>query len=194
MPGRSSSDVGPQGKERCGERLAHARQGHALRNDYEREVFNGDIGRVAAADPESGQVTVNFDGRSVAYRSADFGTLAPAYVLSVHKTHGAEFPAVIVPLFTRHFPLGYTAVARGKSLVVLVGRESPADSPAKWQAPLAPLTVPGEACRRRQNAAPRPEMERRVAAAENYSGPAQPGYTAGGWAPSIPRSSPSISR
>jgi exodeoxyribonuclease V alpha subunit len=97
-----------------------------LRNDYEREVFNGDIGRVAAADPESGQVTVDFDGRSVVYQSADLGALVPAYAISVHKAQGAEFPAVIVPLLTQHFPLLqrnllYTAVTRGKRLVVLVG-------------------------------------------------------------------------
>ena len=97
-----------------------------LRNDYEREVFNGDIGRVAAANPETGQVTVDFDGRSVAYQSADLGALVPAYAVSVHKAQGAEFPAVIVPLLTQHFPLLqrnllYTAVTRGKRLVVLVG-------------------------------------------------------------------------
>ena len=97
-----------------------------LRNDYEREVFNGDIGRVAAADPESGEVTVDFDGRSVSYQSADLGALVPAYAVSVHKAQGAEFPAVIVPLLTQHFPLLqrnllYTAVTRGKRLVVIVG-------------------------------------------------------------------------
>jgi exodeoxyribonuclease V alpha subunit len=95
-----------------------------LRNDYEREVFNGDIGRVASVD--QGKVTVTFDGRSVAYESTDLGALVPAYAVSVHKAQGAEFPAVIVPLLTQHFPLLqrnllYTAVTRGKRLVVLVG-------------------------------------------------------------------------
>ncbi len=97
-----------------------------LRNDYEREVFNGDIGRVAAVDPESGRVTVSFDGREVTYQTADLGALVPAYAVSVHKAQGAEFPAVIVPLLTQHFPLLqrnllYTAVTRGRRLVVLVG-------------------------------------------------------------------------
>ena len=97
-----------------------------LRNDYEREVYNGDMGRVSAADPESGQVTVEFEGRSVEYKSADLGALMPAYAVSVHKAQGAEFPAVIVPLLTQHFPLLqrnllYTAVTRGKRLVVIVG-------------------------------------------------------------------------
>ncbi len=97
-----------------------------LRNDYEREVFNGDIGRVASADPESGSVTVDFDGRLVKYELSDLGALVPAYAVSVHKAQGAEFPAVIIPLLTQHFPLLqrnllYTAVTRGKRLVVLVG-------------------------------------------------------------------------
>jgi exodeoxyribonuclease V alpha subunit len=97
-----------------------------LRNDYERDVFNGDIGRVAAADRESGRVTIDFDGRLVVYESADLGALVPAYAVSVHKAQGAEFPAVIVPLLMQHFPLLqrnllYTAVTRGKKLVVLVG-------------------------------------------------------------------------
>jgi exodeoxyribonuclease V alpha subunit len=97
-----------------------------LRNDYERDVFNGDIGRVAAVDRESGRVTIEFDGRVVVYEGADLGALVPAYAVSVHKAQGAEFPAVIVPLLIQHFPLLqrnllYTAITRGKRLVVLVG-------------------------------------------------------------------------
>ena len=125
---RLQEELNPAGKEVVG----HGRglRTHdkvmQLRNDYEREVFNGDIGRVATADPESGEVTVDFDGRRVAYQSADLGALVPAYAVSVHKAQGAEFPAVIVPLLTQHFPLLqrnllYTAVTRGKRLVVIVG-------------------------------------------------------------------------
>ena len=97
-----------------------------LRHDYERKVFNGDIGQVAAADPQSGNVSVNFDGRLVMYELADLGALAPAYAVSVHKAQGAEFAAVIIPLLTQHCALLqrnvlYTAVTRGKRLVVLLG-------------------------------------------------------------------------
>lgn len=97
-----------------------------LRNDYEREVFNGDIGRIAAADGETGTVVVDFDGRRVAYERADLDALSLAYAVSVHKSQGGEFPAVIVCLLTQHFPLLqrnllYTAVTRGKRLVVIVG-------------------------------------------------------------------------
>ncbi len=97
-----------------------------LRNDYEREVWNGDIGRVAAVNGDNGAVAVDFDGRRVEYDSSDLGALSLAYAASVHKAQGAEFPAVIVPLLTQHYPLLqrnllYTAVTRGRRLVVLVG-------------------------------------------------------------------------
>jgi exodeoxyribonuclease V alpha subunit len=97
-----------------------------LRNDYEREVFNGDIGRIAAADSETGAVVVDFDGRHVEYERADLDALTLAYAASVHKSQGGEFPAVIICLLTQHFPLLqrnllYTAVTRGKRLVVIVG-------------------------------------------------------------------------
>ena len=97
-----------------------------LRNDYEREVFNGDIGRIAAVDTETGVIVVDFDGRHVEYERADLDALTLAYAVSVHKSQGGEFPAVIVCLLTQHFPLLqrnllYTAVTRGKRLVVIVG-------------------------------------------------------------------------
>jgi exodeoxyribonuclease V alpha subunit len=97
-----------------------------LRNDYEREVFNGDIGLVSFLDGETGAVTVDFDGRLVEYKSTDLNALMPAYAVTVHKAQGGEFPAVVIPLLTQHFPLLqrnllYTAVTRGKRLVVLVG-------------------------------------------------------------------------
>jgi exodeoxyribonuclease V alpha subunit len=97
-----------------------------LRNDYEREVFNGDIGRVETVNGESGAVTVSFDGRAVRYETGDLGALSPAYAISVHKAQGGEYPAVIMPLLTQHFPLLqrnllYTGVTRARRLVVLVG-------------------------------------------------------------------------
>lgn len=121
-------ELNPAGEEveRHGRGLRTHDKVMQLRNDYERDVFNGDIGRVAAADRETGRVTIDSDGRLVVYESSDLGALVPAYAVSVHKAQGAEFPAVIVPLLMQHFPLLqrnllYTAVTRGKRLVVLVG-------------------------------------------------------------------------
>ncbi len=95
-------------------------------NDYEREVFNGDLGIISEIDAENQAVTVVFDGRPVTYGFADLDMLALAYVLSIHKSQGSEYPCVVVPLHTQHFVmlqrnLLYTAVTRGKKLVVLVG-------------------------------------------------------------------------
>ncbi len=97
-----------------------------LRNDYQREVFNGDIGRVRSTDPEDGSLSVDFEGREVRYGDADLDQLQLAYACSVHKAQGSEYPAVVLPLLTQHFPmlqrnLLYTAVTRGRKLVVVVG-------------------------------------------------------------------------
>jgi exodeoxyribonuclease V alpha subunit len=97
-----------------------------IRNDYDREVFNGDIGRIRLVDPESGEVVVDFDGRPVPYDPSDLDELVLAYAVSVHKSQGSEYPAVIIPVLTQHYVLLqrnliYTAVTRGKRLVVMVG-------------------------------------------------------------------------
>ncbi len=97
-----------------------------IRNDYDREVFNGDIGRIRGVDVETREVTVVFDGRPVSYDFSDLDELVPAYAVSVHKSQGSEYPAVVIPLLTQHYVLLqrnliYTAVTRGKRLVVIVG-------------------------------------------------------------------------
>ena len=97
-----------------------------LRNDYDRNVFNGDIGVIEAIDTDSGTLRVDFDGRNVTYERAELDQLVHAYAVSVHKSQGSEYPAVVIPLVTQHFmmlqrSLLYTAVTRGKKLVVLVG-------------------------------------------------------------------------
>jgi exodeoxyribonuclease V alpha subunit len=94
-------------------------------NDYEKEVFNGDIGFVAATDPRSGTLTVSFDGRRVDYTAEDLDSLVPAYATTIHKAQGSEYPAVVVMLGGAHYPmlarnLLYTALTRGKRIVVLV--------------------------------------------------------------------------
>lgn len=97
-----------------------------IRNDYDREVFNGDIGVITGIDAENQEVTVEIDGVGVSYDFADLDELVLAYAVSIHKSQGAEYPAVIIPLSTQHYVmlqrnLLYTGVTRGKRLVVLVG-------------------------------------------------------------------------
>ena len=96
-----------------------------LRNDYDREVYNGDIGFVSAVEPEERRLKVRFDDREVDYEESELDELTLAYATSIHKSQGSEYPAVIVPILTQHFVmlsrnLIYTAVTRGKRLVVLV--------------------------------------------------------------------------
>ncbi len=97
-----------------------------IRNNYEREVFNGDIGRITGIAWERRELTVTIDGRQVEYDFGDLDEIVPAYAVSVHKSQGSEYPAVIIPIVTQHYillqrNLIYTAVTRGKKLVVIVG-------------------------------------------------------------------------
>jgi exodeoxyribonuclease V alpha subunit len=95
-------------------------------NNYAKEVFNGDIGRVAAVDEVGRELLVDYDGRRVPYDFGELDEIALSYSLTVHKSQGSEYPAVVVPLHTQHFKmlqrnLLYTGVTRGRKLVVLVG-------------------------------------------------------------------------
>jgi exodeoxyribonuclease V alpha subunit len=97
-----------------------------IRNNYDKEVFNGDIGRITRVDGETQVVTIAFDGREVPYDFTDLDEIVLAYAVSVHKSQGSEYPAVIIPLHTQHYMLLqrnliYTAVTRGRELVVVVG-------------------------------------------------------------------------
>ncbi len=97
------------------------------RNNYDKEVFNGDIGRIAAIDAEERQVGVDFDGRRVLYDFGELDEIEPAYAISIHKSQGSEFPAVVIPLAMQHFlllqrNLLYTGITRGKKLVVVAGQ------------------------------------------------------------------------
>jgi exodeoxyribonuclease V alpha subunit len=96
-------------------------------NDYERDVFNGDLGIISAIDPEEGALTVSFDGRSVEYSFGELDELVLAYATTIHKAQGSEYPVVVIPMTTQHYTmlarnLLYTGVTRGKRLVVLVGQ------------------------------------------------------------------------
>jgi exodeoxyribonuclease V alpha subunit len=95
-------------------------------NDYNRDVFNGDLGVIEKINRIEQDMLVNFEGRQVEYDFGDLDELALAYVLSIHKSQGSEFPCVVIPVHTQHYMmlqrnLLYTAVTRGKKLVVLVG-------------------------------------------------------------------------
>jgi exodeoxyribonuclease V alpha subunit len=98
-----------------------------IENDYDKDVYNGDIGFVETVDPERGELIVEFDGRRVTYDADDLDRLVLAYACTIHKAQGSEYPAVVIPISTQHFPmlqrrLVYTAVTRGRKLVILVGQ------------------------------------------------------------------------
>ncbi len=97
-----------------------------IENDYDKEVYNGDLGILTRIDADAAEVTVDFDGRSVEYASGELDELVLAYATTIHKSQGSEYPAVVIPLATQHYPmlqknLVYTGITRGKRLVVLVG-------------------------------------------------------------------------
>ena len=98
-----------------------------VQNDHERQVYNGDLGIVRRVDPDEGELVVAFEGREVRYGFGELDELVLAYAVTVHKSQGSEYPAVVLPLTTQHYPmlrrnLLYTGVTRGKRLVVLVGQ------------------------------------------------------------------------
>lgn len=105
---------------RPGDKVMH------LRNNYQKDVFNGDIGTVKSVDPKEKILRVTYYDRNVDYDFGELDELILAYAISVHKSQGSEYPAVIIPLLTQHFillqrNLLYTAMTRGKQLVILIG-------------------------------------------------------------------------
>ncbi|MDX1383072.1 MAG: ATP-dependent RecD-like DNA helicase [Thermoanaerobaculia bacterium] len=95
-------------------------------NDYDKEVFNGDVGFVESLDAEAGEAVLRFDGRRINYAFGELDRVSLAYAITIHKSQGSEYPAIVVPLTTGHYPmlqrnLLYTAITRGRRLVVLVG-------------------------------------------------------------------------
>lgn len=96
------------------------------RNNYDKDVFNGDLGRIVAVDVNAGSVRVDFEGRPVTYERLEVSDLQPAYAISVHKSQGSEYPVVVFPLLKQHFMmlqrnLVYTGLTRAKRKVVFVG-------------------------------------------------------------------------
>lgn len=112
--------------ERAGKRYRVGDRVMQTRNDYDREVWNGDVGRITHLDTAGAKAFVRFPEREHEYRFEELGDLVPAYAISVHRSQGSEYPAVVMPVATEHFmmlrrSLLYTGITRGKRLVVLVG-------------------------------------------------------------------------
>ena len=100
-----------------------------IQNDYEKEAFNGDIGFVAAIDTDEAEILIDFDGRQIAYEFGELDEVVLAYATTIHKSQGSEYPAVVIPVLTQHYPmlqrnLLYTGITRGAQLVVLIGQKS----------------------------------------------------------------------
>ena len=97
-------------------------------NDYDKDVFNGDVGTIERIDPAEHEVTIRFDERSVKYDFGELDEVSLAYAVTIHKSQGSEFPAVVIPIATQHYMLLqrnliYTGITRGKKLVVLIGQK-----------------------------------------------------------------------
>src|SRR6266567_4457330 len=120
--------AGDRKVERFGWTFAPGDKVMQIENDYDKEVYNGDIGYIDDVDPDAEELTASFDGRAVTYGFGELDTLVPAYAATIHKSQGSEYPAVVIPVMTQHYTmlrrnLLYTGVTRGKKLVVLVGQK-----------------------------------------------------------------------
>jgi exodeoxyribonuclease V alpha subunit len=125
---KALNPAGERKVERFGWTFAPGDKVMQIENDYDKEVYNGDIGYVDDVDPDDGELKASFDGRTVTYGFGELDTLVPAYAATIHKSQGSEYPAVVIPLMTQHYTmlqrnLLYTGVTRGKRLVVLVGQK-----------------------------------------------------------------------
>jgi exodeoxyribonuclease V alpha subunit len=114
--------------ERFGWTFAPGDKVMQVENDYDKEVYNGDIGLIDNVDTSEGVLTTIFDSRTVTYEFGELDMLVPAYAATIHKSQGSEYPAVVIPLLTQHYAmlqrnLLYTGVTRGKKLVVLIGQK-----------------------------------------------------------------------
>ncbi|MCX7301366.1 MAG: ATP-binding domain-containing protein [Rhodobacterales bacterium] len=114
--------------ERFGWTFAPGEKVMQIENDYEKDVYNGDIGMIEDVDIDEGEVVVDFDGRSVTFVFGELDTVVPAYAATIHKSQGSEYPAVVIPVMTQHYAmlqrnLIYTGVTRGRKLLVLVGQK-----------------------------------------------------------------------
>ena len=119
--------AGEEQVERFGWTFAPGDKVMQIENDYDKDVYNGDIGTVEGVDADEGELTAGFDGRRVTYGFGELDRLVLAYAATIHKSQGSEYPAVVIPVLTQHYAmlqrnLLYTGITRGKRLVVLVGQ------------------------------------------------------------------------
>jgi exodeoxyribonuclease V alpha subunit len=117
---------GGESLERGGQVLRLRDKVMQLRNNYDKGVFNGDLGRIVSIDKEDGKLCVDYDEKIVTYEADELDEITLAYATSIHKSQGSEYPAVVIPLHTSHYvmlyrSILYTAVTRGKKLVIVVG-------------------------------------------------------------------------
>ena len=125
---KALNPAGERKVERFGWTFAPGDKVMQIENDYDKEVYNGDIGYIDDVDPDTSELTASFDGRAVVYGFGELDTLVPAYAATIHKSQGSEYPAIVIPVLTQHYAmlqrnLLYTGVTRGKRLVVLVGQK-----------------------------------------------------------------------
>jgi exodeoxyribonuclease V alpha subunit len=130
--------VGGQDVERFGWTYRQGDKVMQTVNNYDKDVFNGDIGRIIKIDADQQELAVAFDGREVPYDFTELDELSPAFATTIHKSQGSEYPAVVIPLHTQHYMmlqrnLLYTAITRGKKLVVLVGTAKALDLAVRRQ-------------------------------------------------------------
>ena len=100
------------------------------KNDYDREVFNGDLGIIRRIDTTEQEVIIEFDERQVIYDYGDLNEVGLAYAVTIHKSQGSEYPVVILPLYMQHYlmlsrNLFYTGLTRAKRLAIVIGQEKP---------------------------------------------------------------------
>jgi exodeoxyribonuclease V alpha subunit len=124
-------ELNPSGEpkvERFGWTFARGDKVMQIENDYDKEIYNGDIGYIDSIDPAAGELIASFDERVVTFGFGELDSLVPAYAATIHKAQGSEYPAVVIPIMTQHYTmlqrnLLYTGITRGKRLVVLVGQK-----------------------------------------------------------------------
>jgi exodeoxyribonuclease V alpha subunit len=127
-PQKTLNPAGENKVERFGWTFASGDKVMQIENDYDKEVFNGDVGYIENVDLAASGLAVSFDGRTVNYTFGELDTLVPAYAVTIHKSQGSEYPAVVIPIMTQHYTmlqrnLLYTGVTRRRKLVVLVGQK-----------------------------------------------------------------------
>jgi exodeoxyribonuclease V alpha subunit len=143
--------VNPKGEEieRGGKSLRVGDRVIQMRNNYDKEVFNGDIGKIVDVDLDNRLIRVSYDNREITYDFSELDEIMPAYAISIHKSQGSEYESVIVPIMTHHYVLlqrnlVYTALTRAKRLAVFVGTKKALAIAIKNSKPLTRYTLLGQ--------------------------------------------------